>query len=146
MARISNVDKAFRSIESEAANCQVPLTKKVYQELLDDAAKEFNLDSAKVEQLKGMKFSLPAVEPVEIIEDTPIKLKTDAGEDKQVTDAPDKTVKPPVDLVLALFEKVENLELALAKIATLSGYSNYLSEFGLKPWKPGKKDINKNYG
>jgi len=153
MARISNLNKAFMIIEDNAKNHQGALTTEVYKMFLDDAVKECNLDPVKVQTLKGMKFTLPMA--TEVHPEVKLKILEPIGaaghEDKQCsdekgTDVIEQEIQPPVDLVLVLCDKVENLELALAKIATLAGYSNYLREFGLKPWVPSKKDIGKNYG
>ena len=46
----------------------------------------------------------------------------------------------------ALLLRIENLENAISKIATLSGCGNYLKEFGFTAWVPGKKDMRKNRG
>lgn len=40
--------------------------------------------------------------------------------------------------------RILNLEAALAKITTLTGYGNHLSEFGLERWIPSAKDLRKN--
>lgn len=51
----------------------------------------------------------------------------------------------PTALELALV-RIDKLEQALCKVATLTGNGNHLSEFGLERWVPGKKDMNKNRG
>jgi len=43
-------------------------------------------------------------------------------------------------------ERIDKLEQAFCKVATLTGNGNQLSEFGLKRWVPGKKDISKSRG
>lgn len=54
---------------------------------------------------------------------------------------------PNIDNAIeALLLRIENLENAIAKIATLSGCGNYLKEFGFTAWVPGKKDMRKNRG
>lgn len=45
----------------------------------------------------------------------------------------------------ALEEQNQMLSIALSKFATLTGHGNYLKEFGLQRWEPGKKDMSK-YG
>ena len=42
-----------------------------------------------------------------------------------------------------LLARIENLEAALEKVATLGGNGNHLREFNLTPWCPSKKDMAK---
>jgi hypothetical protein len=49
----------------------------------------------------------------------------------------------PLDKALV---RIGKLELALSKVATLSGNGNHLREFDLEPWTPSKKEMNKNRG
>lgn len=46
----------------------------------------------------------------------------------------------------ALQLRVDKLEKALCKVATLAGQGNQLREFGLEPWIPSKADMKKNRG
>lgn len=43
-----------------------------------------------------------------------------------------------------LEKRIATLETALSKIATLTGYGNHLSEYGLKRWEPSKADMSKH--
>ena len=48
-------------------------------------------------------------------------------------------------IIESLVERIDILEQALSKFATLSGHGNYLREFGIERWNPSQKDMRK-YG
>lgn len=168
MARKSNLDKAFERIEERAATYSGDLTKSVYNELFKDAVTEFNLDDEKSFQLMSKQFTLPVKElakltvsdkvAAEFDIETFVNFDVDAkanltgsGENSLVSpvtsiikeDKPSETYSTEYQQLLL---RVINLESALIKGISLAGYGNYLREFNLEPWKPGKKDLNKNYG
>lgn len=75
----------------------------------------------------------------------------DVENTENVEDTPniDDTEQREIDVdnaIEALLLRIENLENAISKIATLSGSGNYLKEFGFTAWVPGKKDMRKNRG
>lgn len=51
--------------------------------------------------------------------------------------------KTELDMAVA---RIENLEKLVSKIAVQAGQGNYLAEFNIERWIPGKKDMNKNRG
>lgn len=146
MARISNLNKAHAQIEGRAAAHQGPLTKAIYNFLLNEAVEDFNLDFSKATELSGMKFTLPAVEDEELIETVTKTEPSETITETNFTPSDKKTIKVPVSIIEDALHKINKLEKALSKIATLTGHGNYLREFDLEPWKPTRKDMNKNFG
>lgn len=57
-----------------------------------------------------------------------------------MTQAVKKQTKSEVDI---LRERVENLEAMIAHFASLAGNRNLSVTYGLKPWDPTPKDMNK---
>jgi len=47
----------------------------------------------------------------------------------------------PTSSIDQLEARIQQLEKALAKIGTLSGYGNHLAEFGLKRWTPPARKV-----
>ncbi len=117
MPAISNLEKARKKINEEASKVQAGgYTLEVASKILTSAAKEFNLGDDKVAELKAFKFER--------------QLDGQKEEVKELTPE----------------QRIEHLESALSKIATLTGYGNQLKEFGITMWSPGKKDMSKNRG
>jgi len=56
-----------------------------------------------------------------------------------------KVTKKAPSQVELLEAQVAKLTLALAKIATLTGYGNHLKEFSIEKWTPKKQDMGKKY-
>jgi hypothetical protein len=69
-------------------------------------------------------------------------------EQQSISTEQPKRGRPPAQKVdtQELLERIANLEACIAKIATLAGSANYLSEFGLKRWEPSKSDMTKYKG
>jgi len=42
-----------------------------------------------------------------------------------------------------LEKRIQQLELALCKLAVMSGHGNYLKEFGLEAWTPKREDMHR---
>lgn len=121
MPAISNLSKAHKQINEQMNNHQGPLTLVVATGFFDEAVKQFNLAEPKVTDLKAMKF------------------------DRAVDAEPEK--KQPVEVKVAPKEltlddmalEIANLKACLSEVATLAGYANYLSKYGLKRTEPAKK-------
>lgn len=120
MPAISNLNKAHKQINQQMLDHQGQLTAEIAKGFLDNAITEFNLSGEKVSELKAMKF--------------------DRGIDSvtKKTNEPEKEIKPEPTLESQAIE-IENLKACLSEIATLSGYANYLSKYGLKRTEPVKR-------
>ena len=44
-----------------------------------------------------------------------------------------------------LEERIQQLELAVCKLAVMSGHGNYLKEFGLNVWQPKREDMHRKF-
>jgi len=56
-------------------------------------------------------------------------------------DTPKKAPKKLSEIQL-LQKRIETLETAFIKVATMSGHGNQLKDFGYKMWKPQPKDMS----
>ncbi len=122
MPAISNLNKAHRQINQQMMEHQGQLTTGVAKRFFDDAVADFNLSEEKVSELQAMSFDRD-IDNGDVIEDT-------------------RTLE---EIVIDQQVQIENLTLALSKIATLTGYGNHLKEFQIDKWEPTRKDMNKKY-
>lgn len=73
--------------------------------------------------------------------------KEQAAKSQEATDLNEVEKKPlkPEQRIEALEAHCLKLEVAISRIAVLTGNGNHLSELGIERWVPGKKDMNKKY-
>jgi hypothetical protein len=69
-------------------------------------------------------------------QDNSVEVSDDPGKQAEKRTRKPKKADP-------LLARIEKLERALEKIATLGGHANNLREFGLAPWNPTKADMRK---
>lgn len=122
MARISNLVKAHEQINEQSIKYEGLLTMPVFMGFFESAIKEFNLDEAKVAELKALKFSRKIDEEESIIE-------------------PENQAEPLTteQKIEAMQAEIDSLKCCLSEIATLTGYANYLAKYNMKRTEPVKK-------
>lgn len=141
MARTSNLQKAHQKICELSSSYEGVLTMEVFLNIFNEAVSEFNLDEAKVEELKTMQY------PRQIEDDNSGESEGDNKTDKEELEQPEELdeIELLQTQIESLKHQVDTLTCALEKVASLSGWGNHLKEFNLKMWKPTKKDMGKNY-
>lgn len=99
---------------------------------------------AKKSSPQSTKKKADIVEEVPAIEETPKEEKPLAvveGTEAKAEEAPDSQEV----LIESLVEKIDILEQAVCRIATLTGNGNCLKEYGLEKWEPSQHHMRK-YG
>jgi hypothetical protein len=114
MPAISNLNKAHKQINQQMLDHEGLLTIGVAKSFFDKAVTDFKLNEEKAAELRAMKF------------------------DRAVDEGTDEIKRPEATLESQAVE-IENLKACLSEIATLSGYANYLSKYGLKRTEPTKR-------
>ncbi len=125
------------------------LTMGIVHEYLKVVSVDFNLSDIKKEELKEFKYSR------EIETENPFhKHEPQSHEDNQVTGGYQEAVEQPSEHIstniteadfFALQEHCERLEDAISRLAVNTGNGNWISEYGIERWIPGKKHMNKRY-
>jgi len=121
MARKSNLELAHNKVILEVIKAGEELTTTLMDEIVNAAAREFNLDEAKTIDLRSMDYASKAEPKLNSIDEIEL-------------------LKEQIEF---LAKTVENLTNALSRIGSLTGYGNHLGEYGIDKWEPGKQHLQK---
>jgi len=153
MGRISNLELARLKLDELMVNHDGLLTSIYATGYLNQVTEEFNLSIEKSCELKGFKYSRQVLTgPVNKIinpdhEQLSHEENQSSGDYQENPEPQSEHISTNITEAdfFALQDHCQNLENLISRLAVNTGNANWLSEYGVERWVPGKKHMNKRY-